>query len=183
MSLGFSFETGGEVAYNKLDYALELFELEEGGEQDPNRPAARRCDGRARSAAKSTSTPGASCRQPVRARWRRSITNFAAQGPRRRHRRPLAQVPQAEPDARLAAGRRLAHPAVAPAHRRPARLLRFRQRRRASATTGSTAATPISCRSGPGKCRFAAEHPLLGDGKAQARPRPRPDQPCSRTGS
>ncbi|MEO6198567.1 MAG: outer membrane beta-barrel protein [Sphingomicrobium sp.] len=29
--LGFSFETGGEVAYNKLDYALDLFELEAGG--------------------------------------------------------------------------------------------------------------------------------------------------------
>ena len=29
--LGFSVETGGEIALNKLDYALDLFELEEGG--------------------------------------------------------------------------------------------------------------------------------------------------------
>jgi len=33
--MGFSFETGGEVAYNKLDYALDLFEVEEGGGEIP----------------------------------------------------------------------------------------------------------------------------------------------------
>ena len=30
---GMSFETGAEIAYNKLDYALDLFEFEEGGEK------------------------------------------------------------------------------------------------------------------------------------------------------
>ena len=30
---GFSFETGAEIAYNKLDYALELFEFDEDGER------------------------------------------------------------------------------------------------------------------------------------------------------
>ncbi len=33
--MGFSFETGGEVAYNKLDYALDLVELGENGERFP----------------------------------------------------------------------------------------------------------------------------------------------------
>ncbi|MGH6659817.1 MAG: hypothetical protein ACREBM_09250, partial [Sphingomicrobium sp.] len=33
--LGFSFETGGEVAYNKLDYALDLVELGPDGERIP----------------------------------------------------------------------------------------------------------------------------------------------------
>ncbi|MEO7634906.1 MAG: outer membrane beta-barrel protein [Sphingomicrobium sp.] len=33
--LGFSFETGGEVAYNKLDYALELVKLGAGGVRTP----------------------------------------------------------------------------------------------------------------------------------------------------
>ena len=33
--LGFSFETGGEVAFNKLDYALDLVELGENGERFP----------------------------------------------------------------------------------------------------------------------------------------------------
>ena len=46
------------------------------------------------------------------------------------HRRPDAQVPEAEPDARLEAGRRLAHPVFGPAHRRAARFLRLHQRRR-----------------------------------------------------
>ena len=32
---GFSFETGGEVAFNKLDYSLDLIELEEGGAKVP----------------------------------------------------------------------------------------------------------------------------------------------------
>ena len=33
--LGLSIETGGEIAYNKLDYALDLFALEQGGAKTP----------------------------------------------------------------------------------------------------------------------------------------------------
>ena len=80
------------------------------------------------------------------------------------HRRPDAEVPEAEPDIRLEAGRRLAHPGLGPADRRAARFLRFHQRRPTFRPTRSTAETQNLQPQRSWEFRLTAEHPLFGDG-------------------
>ena len=85
------------------------------------------------------------------------------QGQRGRDRRPHAQVPQAEPDARLEAGQRLARAAFGAAHRRAARFLRFHQLRRSVGPTGQRRQRGSAAAAHVG-VPVTVDHPLLGDG-------------------
>ena len=67
-------------------------------------------------------------------------------------------------DPRLEAGRRLARASCRSAHRRPARLLRLHQRRRAVGRPGQCRQRQPACRSSAWEFRGTVDRPLLGDG-------------------
>ena len=117
---GFTFEAGAEVALNTLDYQNDLFILGPGGARDPDRPADRRRHGQgnARRSLCEARQAGDAC---VPHRRRAQLRTVEPQGARRHQRRPKPALLQAEPDARLEAGRRLAFAVHRAAHRRPAR--------------------------------------------------------------
>ena len=70
----------------------------------------------------------------------------------------------------------LAHPIFRPADGRPARFLRFHQRRRPVRPSGSTAAMPSSSRSATWEFRATRRPSAARRRPVQARPRPRPGQ-------
>ena len=139
--LGLSFEAGAEAAYNTLDDHVDLFAIDENGEHVPiDLPIADATVKEKRGEV--YVNVGKNAVADAAHRRRRQLRILEPEGERRCDRRSNAEVPEAEPDARLEAGRRLAHPVFDPPHRRPARFLRFHQRRRScrrNRVTGSNA--------------------------------------------
>ena len=137
-------------SYNTLDDQVDLFDDRRGRRARSGSTSRSPMRRSRRSAARSTSTSARRSRLRC-ASTAASITNSpTSQVSGDAQRRPDAEVPQAQPDARLEAGRRLAHPILGPAHGRAAQFLRFHQLRRSRRPTASTAATPIWSRSAPG---------------------------------
>ena len=161
--LGLSFEAGAEAAYNTLDYHLAFSVTDENGEHVPiplpiENATVKEKRGEVYVSVGKNLSPALRIDGGVNYEF----SNLKVRG--RRARRPDAEVPETEPDHRLEAGRRLAHPGVDSPDRRATRFLRFHERGQPLDQPGQRRKRKSCSPNAAGNSERRAEHPLFGEG-------------------